>query len=69
MTLRIEILDPKATKLLQNLADKKLISIQEEELEIHDWQKDLLDQRRKTANEENYIPWNQAKKHLKFKKK
>lgn len=69
MTIRIEILNPKATKLLKNLADLNLISILEEETVVHDWQKKSLDERRKTAKEENYIPWNDAKKQLKFKKK
>ena len=69
-TLRIGILNPKATKLLQNLADLKLITIEkDEDIELHLWQKKALDERRKTANEENYIPWNEAKKQLKFKKK
>ena len=31
MTLHIDILNPKATKLLKNLADLKLISIREEQ--------------------------------------
>ncbi len=70
MTLRVEILNPKAAKLLQNLADLKLIRIQEEEeIIVHPWQKKVLDERRKTAKEENYIPWNEAKKQLKFKSK
>ncbi len=69
-TLRIGILNPKATKLLQNLADLKLITIEkDEDIELHLWQKKTLDERRKTAKEENYIPWNEAKKQLKFKKK
>jgi hypothetical protein len=69
-TLRIGILNPKATKLLQDLADLKLITIEEEkEVVVHDWQKKVLNERRKTAKEENYIPWNKAKKQLKFKKK
>ena len=68
--LRIGILNPKATKLLQDLADLKLITIEEEkEVVVHDWQKKVLNERRKTAKEENYIPWNKAKKQLKFKKK
>ena len=70
MTLRVEILNPKAAKLLQNLADLKLIRIQEEEeIIVHPWQKKVLDERRKTAKEENYIPWTEAKKQLKFKSK
>jgi hypothetical protein len=69
-TFRVGILNPKATKLLQDLADLKLITIEEvEEFPLHDWQKKTLDERRKTAKEENYIPWNKAKKQLKFKKK
>ena len=70
MTLRVEILNPKAAKLLQDLADLNLISIkEEEEINVHQWQKKSLDERRKTAKEENYIPWSQAKKQLKVKKK
>ena len=30
MTLQVDILNPKATKLLQNLADRKLIAIKKE---------------------------------------
>ena len=30
MTLQVDILNPKATKLLQNLADRKLIAIKED---------------------------------------
>ncbi len=32
-------------------------------------QKTELDERRKTAKEKNYIPWEDAKRQLKFKRK
>ena len=32
-------------------------------------QKAVLDERRKTAKEEDYIPWDEAKKQLKSKRK
>lgn len=32
-------------------------------------QKDILDERRATAKPEDFIPWNKAKKQLKFKSK
>ena len=45
------------------------VTIAEEEIVLTEKQKEILDQRRKTSKAEDFIPWKDAKKQLKFKVK
>ncbi len=40
---------------------EKLKSLQEEDIKVHQWQKDIVLERIRTAKPEDYIPWNEAK--------
>ena len=42
---------------------------EEEDFSLSASQKNILDERRKTSKPEDFIPWNEAKKQLKFKSK
>lgn len=70
MTLKIEILNPKAVQLIQSLIDLELIAVSgKDEVELSEMQKKILDERRLSIAEEDYIPWEKAKKQLKIKSK
>lgn len=40
---------------------EKLKSMQEEDIEVHQWQKDIVLERIRTAKPEDYILWDEAK--------
>jgi|JI10StandDraft_1071094.scaffolds.fasta_scaffold2193537_1 hypothetical protein len=70
MTIKIEILNPKAVQLIQSLIDLELIAVSgKDEIMLSESQKKMLDERRLTIAEEDYIPWEKAKKQLKVKSK
>jgi len=76
-TIRLECDDPERVELLLKVAremgihvlleDQTGNTVQEPKISYE--QKQVLDQRRATAKEEDFIPWEEAKKQLKFKKK
>ena len=53
-------------ELFKHIAE---VTIAEEEIVLTEKQKKILDQRRKATKEEDFIPWKDAKKQLKFKVK
>lgn len=75
-TVRFECDDPKRVELLLKVAKEMGIevlpedgaygSVQEPELSYE--QKKVLDERRSSSKEEDFIPWDKAKKKLKFGK-
>jgi hypothetical protein len=70
MTIKIEILNPKAVLLIQSLIDLELIAVSGKgTVELSEMQKKMLDERRLSIAEEDYIPWEKAKKQLKIKSK
>ncbi len=70
MTIKIEILNPKAIQLIQSLIDLELIAVSvKDEIMLSESQKKMLDERRLSIAEEDYIPWEKAKKQLKIKSK
>ena len=42
----------------------KLKNIQEEYFEVPQWQKDIVRERIENSTDEDYIPWDEAKKQL-----
>jgi hypothetical protein len=70
MTIKIEILNPKAVLLIQSLIDLELIAVSgKDTFELSENQKKMLEERRLSIAEEVYIPWEKAKKQLKIKSK
>ncbi len=76
-TVRLECDDPKRVELLLKVAQEMGIDVlSEDDLEnvvqkpeLTYEQKKVLDGRRATANETDFIPWEEAKKQLRFGKK
>ena len=54
-------------ELFKHIPDIKIAAT--EKFALTEKQKDILDHRRKTAKPEDFIPWKEAKKQLKFKTK
>ncbi len=51
---------------LQDIAlISKLRRIKEDNIEVHQWQKDIVRERIENSVAEDYIPWNEAKEILK----
>ena len=64
--------DSKMDILLNFLKSLNYISVEEVEqttISLTDEQKNILDERRATSKLDDFIPWNKAKKQLKFKNK
>lgn len=64
--------DSKMEILLNFLKSLNYISVEKVEAEnssLTDEQKNILDQRRASTKSEDFIPWDKAKKQLKFKSK
>ena len=66
------------TKITLNIPDTKLnfflelveqlgIEVSKNETDIPDWQKEIVRERLKNAKDENFTPWNEARKKLNFK--
>jgi len=76
-TIRLECNDPKRVELLLKVAQEMGIDVLSEgelenvvqEPELTYEQQQVLDDRRATANEADFIPWEEAKKQLRFGKK
>lgn len=76
-TVQLECSDPKRVELLlkvakemgiEILADDEVSNTVQEPMLTYE-QKQILDERRSTTKEEEFIPWEEAKKQLKFGKK
>lgn len=64
--------ESKLEVLLNFLKSLNYISVEKVEPKVillTEEQKDILDERRASAKSEDFIPWNKAKKQLKFKSK
>ena len=64
--------DSKMDILLNFLKSLNYISVEKVDTKnssLTDEQKNILDERRATEKPEDFIPWNKAKKQLKFKSK
>ena len=64
--------DSKLEILLNFLKSLNYISVEKvdnKNISLTDEQKNILDERRASAKPEDFIPWNKAKKQLKFKSK
>jgi hypothetical protein len=64
--------DSKMDILLNFLKSLNYISVEEidsKNISLTEEQKNILDKRRTTAKSEDFMPWNKAKKQLKFKSK
>ena len=64
--------DSKINILLSFLKSLNYISVEKVDQTtglLTDDQKNILDERRKTSQPEDFIPWDTAKRHLKFKSK
>ena len=58
------------SSVLESLKKITEITIAEEEnFSLSESQKNILDHRRSTSNSEDFIPWSEAKRQLKFKGK
>ena len=55
--------------ILKLREEDDFLTLEEEDITVPDWQKQILDQRRETTKPEDFIPWNDAKKKLKIKSK
>jgi hypothetical protein len=73
MQLLLNIKDnSKAALLMEFLKSLSYISVEEVDkttVSLTDEQKNILDERRATAKADDFIPWDKAKKQLKFKSK
>lgn len=68
MTLKIEILSPKALPLIQSLIDLELFAVNsKDEVMLSESQKKMLDERSLSIAEEDYIPREKARKQVKIK--
>lgn len=55
-------------ELIKNLGIKFALKKEEkEDFKVHQWQKDLVQERIKTATPQDYIPWENALKQIKRK--
>ena len=64
--------ESKMSILLNFLKSLSYISVEEVDkttVLLTDEQKNILDERRATATDDDFIPWDKAKKQLKFKSK
>ncbi|MCB9187464.1 MAG: hypothetical protein H6601_12060 [Flavobacteriales bacterium] len=75
-TVRLACDDPERVELLLKVAREMGIQVLDDETdslvqepELTYEQKQVLDQRRATSKKEDFIPWNEAKKQLKYGKK
>lgn len=75
-TVRLACDDPERLELLLKVAREMGIQVLDDETgypaqepELTYEQKQVLDQRRATSKKEDFIPWNEAKKQLKYGKK
>jgi|GEM_PF-534960 hypothetical protein len=73
-SIQLECGDPKRMELLlkvakemgiEILSDDEVVNTVQEPILTYE-QKLILDERRSTTNEEEFIPWDEAKKQLKF---
>lgn len=73
MQLLLNIKDnSKAVLLMEFLKSLSYISVEEVDkttISLTDEQKNILDERRATSKANDFIPWDKAKKQLKFKSK
>jgi len=56
-------------ELTSDKMDAKSIAKQKESISLTSQQKSILDERRATTKKSDFIPWDKAKKQLKFKGK
>ncbi|MBI1287733.1 MAG: hypothetical protein GC178_09160 [Flavobacteriales bacterium] len=75
-TVRLACDDPERVELLLKVAREMGIQVLDDETdylaqepELTYQQKQVLDQRRATSRKEDFIPWEEAKKQLKYGKK
>jgi hypothetical protein len=67
----INVSESKYAQLVEYLTKNfgKVEVTEEEDFIVQDWQKEIVRERIKNAKPEDYIPWVEARKQLKFKSK
>lgn len=70
VNLTINVSDNKFNQLIEFLSKNfGAVSIDDANFEVPEWHKEIVRERIKTAKKEDFIPWEEARKQLKFKKK
>jgi hypothetical protein len=67
-TFKINILElnERTLALLQLLKLDKSIEVIEENMDVPQWQQDLVNERIKNTKEEDYVSWDEVEKNIKF---
>jgi hypothetical protein len=67
-TFKINILElnERTLALLQLLKLEKSIEVIEENMDVPQWQQDLVNKRIKDTKEEDYVSWDEIEKNIKF---
>lgn len=69
--LTINVSDSKYQQLVEYLTKHfgKVTVTEEEDIIVPEWHKEIVRERIKNAKPEDYIPWEEARKQLRFKSK